>query len=1028
MRTSILAACLAAALTSCLTGDQTGGAEADGALVRDVRALAPVSLPWNVRLSVPTSLTRCSPADSFAPADLACEAGRLEERVAASLAAVAGRAAATLASGVDADAMHAAALVDLLADGTAGNTLDRSVSYLEMITRLAPRRASAWTDLSATYLMRAGARQDGRALVAALDAATRALEIDTASAPASYNRAVALDLLAMDVEATREWHRFLRLEPRSPWSAFAKGRAGICGVGVPGRPAPDGPADTLRAFVRRDAFDARMFAWEVLLGQWGTEYLAGNLATADARLAAAAIVAGESAGRFGDSSLTSAVRAIETARGDTARSRALAGAHVAYARGRDSTIANRHREAERDFASVLATPGISPVLRDWAQLSHANSTLFLLQPREATLAVRHLLARLDKEAHPSLAGRAHWMLAVIAFREGRDIEGIEAMTRARALFERAGEVDNHAATTSLAGERALRLGLDDGFAETVEALRRLRPYRSGIWRHNALYILVTNATRLGLDRAAMTLVDEGAAVAAGTRTVALTEMRLVRARALWEAGDMERAGEALAIAAGAIDSMPPGTTRDAFRAELALTLASGPLASTGARAYAMLDTVVKFHERSGRATRLIPAWVARARVGLALGVADSAEADLGRATRLYALQGDSLTNLPERAALLERARGVFDQLAMTRLARGDASGALEALERGRASFVAPSRPTSASTGIDGMALDLALVGDTLLAWVIDPAGVTVERATVPGDSVRVVIERVRVAMELRTPGASVRPHLARLYDWLVRPVAARLGTDSTTLAIVSDGALAEVPFAALLDSATGRYFVESRPLRWAPTLRDARQRRSRALGGVSLIVSAPELDRGAFPSLAALPGAGRETRTVASRVVRPLVLSGREADSSSIVAALPSAAHFHFAGHAVFDDARPNRSRLAVMPRGIDAASIARLDLGGLRLAVLSACETMRAPGVRGTGFTGLTEAFLAAGAGGVLGSLWRVDDEATATLMDAFYRVHEATRDPAVSLREAQLQLIRGPAGPSRDPAAWGAFRLAGR
>ena len=81
--------------------------------------------------------------------------------------------------------------------------------------------------------------------------------------------------------------------------------------------------------------------------------------------------------------------------------------------------------------------------------------------------------------------------------------------------------------------------------------------------------------------------------------------------------------------------------------------------------------------------------------------------------------------------------------------------------------------------------------------------------------------------------------------------------------------------------------------------------------------------------------------------------------------------------------------------------------LAGARLVVLSACQT---------GLTdfrelpdeviGLPAGFLSAGAAGVVGSLWPVDDRSTALLMAEFHRRVLAGEGPAVALRAAQLWL----------------------
>jgi len=483
------------------------------------------------------------------------------------------------------------------------------------------------------------------------------------------------------------------------------------------------------------------------------------------------------------------------------------------------------------------------------------------------------------------------------------------------------------------------------------------------------------------------------------------------------------------LASHTIDSLPSEDQRATFRTELAFTLASGPLLSSGDIAIAMLDTAIARHDSARRVTALVPALIARARAELLAGSVDAAESDLRRATELYAQNRVGITSLPERAALVERARGVFDQLAMVRLARGDAAGSLEAVERGRLSFTPIGRTTPTQTPLStrGLTLNFALVTDTLVTWAVDGAGVTVHRTPVARDSLVDAIERVRVAMEVHSSESSAQSALARLYDWFVRPVESRLGTDSTTLTIVSDASLADVPFSALYDSSRKTYLIQRRPVRWAATMADAHRASPQAPGATALVVSSPALDFRVFPALGPLPGAERETRSVASFFAAPVVLRGRDADSASVINALRSAEHLHFAGHAVFDDARPDRSRLALMPRGIDASTISRLDLRQLRLAVLSACETMRAPGRGGAGFTGLAESFLAAGAGGVIGSLWRVNDDLTDAFMREFYGAWRASGDAAVALRHAKLKMLQA-ADSSRHPSAWAAFRLAGR
>lgn len=100
------------------------------------------------------------------------------------------------------------------------------------------------------------------------------------------------------------------------------------------------------------------------------------------------------------------------------------------------------------------------------------------------------------------------------------------------------------------------------------------------------------------------------------------------------------------------------------------------------------------------------------------------------------------------------------------------------------------------------------------------------------------------------------------------------------------------------------------------------------------------------------------------------------------------------------------------MPEGMEnavltAREIALMDLRGLELVVLSACQTGRGL-LRDDGVFGLQRGFKKAGAHTLLMSLWSVDDRATMMMMTAFYKElangasrHEAFRAAQHTLRE---------------------------
>ncbi|MCI9284793.1 MAG: CHAT domain-containing protein [Muribaculaceae bacterium] len=113
----------------------------------------------------------------------------------------------------------------------------------------------------------------------------------------------------------------------------------------------------------------------------------------------------------------------------------------------------------------------------------------------------------------------------------------------------------------------------------------------------------------------------------------------------------------------------------------------------------------------------------------------------------------------------------------------------------------------------------------------------------------------------------------------------------------------------------------------------------------------------------------------------------------------------------------------------LTAAEIADLDLSKVEIAVLSACETGLGQ-VTGDGVFGLQRGFKKAGAGSILMSLWKVDDDATCRLITEFYR--HWLGDPATGLRpqskHTALEMAKASVRTNpqwNDPYYWAAFIL---
>ena len=127
------------------------------------------------------------------------------------------------------------------------------------------------------------------------------------------------------------------------------------------------------------------------------------------------------------------------------------------------------------------------------------------------------------------------------------------------------------------------------------------------------------------------------------------------------------------------------------------------------------------------------------------------------------------------------------------------------------------------------------------------------------------------------------------------------------------------------------------------------------------------------------------------------------------------------ANHILEGDTLPDNVEDGILT----AKEIADVDLRGLDLVVLSACQTGLGDISQGEGVFGLQRGFKKAGANTILMSLWEVNDEATQILMTQFYKSLVSGQSKRHSLLSAQDYLRKYDGGKYNEPKYWAAFIL---
>jgi CHAT domain-containing protein/Flp pilus assembly protein TadD len=191
-------------------------------------------------------------------------------------------------------------------------------------------------------------------------------------------------------------------------------------------------------------------------------------------------------------------------------------------------------------------------------------------------------------------------------------------------------------------------------------------------------------------------------------------------------------------------------------------------------------------------------------------------------------------------------------------------------------------------------------------------------------------------------------------------------------------------------------------------------------------------DRGSF---ARLHFSREEAKTIHTSVKQPSALLKLDFEANLQAVVTENLGQYqivHFSTHGILNSEQPELSGLVlslVDQHGkrrdgfLGLSEIFNLKLP-VELVTLSACETALGKSLKGEGLVGVTRGFMYAGAKRVVASLWKVQDYATAKLMQRFYaNMLERKMPAAQALREAQIQTLKL----HKSPFYWAGFVIQG-
>lgn len=946
---------------------------------------------------------------------------------------------------------------------------DASVAALE---RLALRDPAALSDLAAAYALRAQREDRPSDLLNALDSAQHAVAALPKSAVAQFNRALIEETVGLTDDALDSWNQFLKLDHTAHIDEARAHRDRLQKTIDP-TTQWDRNRQQLGAALRADdrATVARLIAsFPSSAENYLEEELLTSETTGEAKILALEL-----------SSLTKDRFPVDVVEAWERSPAALREAHLAFAAALSAERAIGERKATYEKAAQLLERAASPLsLR--ARLGYAVTisrekpdgyarALALLDPidREAQARTyRHLLARIRATRAFFLFSQSRYVesladsqSALDEYERDGDIEAVtDTHMRRIGVFRGAGLNDvawheamlalqtaSHlpqtrarhslygelAQTAAAFGHKPIALLYQNGAVRLIQrAIRDTPPERvdviNGLLGQLSPVLRSRAKIELQLDQTKLAIADLDEALRLDLKSVSVEEKRIFQARLQEVEGQAflrltPRSAVAAFTSALNLSSKESRTYRASLfaqradaqwragRPDAAKTDLRAALAELRAEQLYMLE-----HRERGQAENLWSSYFSRFGEAYQTLIRLLADEGLNEDAFNYAEQARAFEPLYLVSEALPRK---FDA---TPKGRGEIQQALP---------------------IGTQLIEYSVLPDRTIVWLLSRDHFSVIQ--LPAG--RAEIERHASALQRAAAARTETDFEAQsyvLYNELLEKPLAAMAARPKRLAIIPDGPMHGLPFAALRNPITRRYLIQDFPVEIAGSanLYLVSLARDRALQTAEepsiLLVGDPAFnDKLAFAQgLQPLPHARRECEKIHDLYgQRAQMLLESDATIPRFLERARTSSILHVAAHSIVNAQAPQRSYILLAPAPgepgpLEAqALLTRLPLDRTRLVILSTCSSAGGLPIGAEGVAPFVRPLIGAGVPAVIGTLWNVDDATAEDLLVSFHRHYREGNDAAVALQHAQIDLLMNKNNQSGlgSVLAWAPFQVIG-